>query len=117
MVKYQKPVVSAKKVKISYFLTPQGFLDDLNIFGDIYAASSCGSGSAQCGATDGSTGSTGNTGATSPGCGNSGGTGYTDGMTGAATANGPTAGPTAASTQGQPSTGAQTGNTSSGTNG
>lgn len=46
---YQKPSISEKKIKISFFLTPKGFLDDFSLVGDVFAQTSstgaCGTGS------------------------------------------------------------------------
>lgn len=36
---YKKPKVSAKKIKVNFFLIPHGFLDDLHLVGDVYAQS------------------------------------------------------------------------------
>lgn len=37
--KYIKAKITAKKIKITYFLTPMGYLDQFNLLGTVYAQS------------------------------------------------------------------------------
>lgn len=37
--KYLKAKIKIKKIKITYFLTPVGFLDQFNLLGTVYAQS------------------------------------------------------------------------------
>lgn len=41
--KYQKPQITNKKVKLSFFLTKISYIDQFNIIGNIYASSGGGS--------------------------------------------------------------------------
>lgn len=63
--KYQKPKITEKKVKMSFFLSNVAFLDSSRIIGTAFAASgSCSTGGGSCSSNSGS-------GACSSGCGGS----------------------------------------------
>ena len=43
VLKYQKPIIKTKKIKISFFMSKVSVLDQFNIIGDVYAQSGGGS--------------------------------------------------------------------------
>ena len=59
-LKYQKPTIISKKIKISFFMSKMTILDQFNIIGDIYAQSggSGGDGGSWASTTTNNTGST-----------------------------------------------------------
>ncbi len=56
--KYTRAKVTQKRIKLSFFLTPMGFLDQFNLLGTVYAQSG-GGGGATSNTAGGSTGGVG----------------------------------------------------------